>query len=106
MYGQWTREPKPLAKGVAKSTFSFLLDLLFALLPIPFLALGVLASKQDRVEFEHASNAHAIMGAAKYVCLTLTYTAEFVLIDAARVLPYFPSYSPRLWAAQWKELLP
>ncbi|KAI9786738.1 MAG: hypothetical protein M1835_002983 [Candelina submexicana] len=66
----WPLAPKTLAKGLLSFLLTSLLDLLFVLLPVPFLALGIVAAKHDRVPVEHASYGPALLGAAKYVGLT------------------------------------
>lgn len=63
----WPTAPKTLAKGISQSVFDCCLDVLFAVLPVPFLVLGIIAVKYDRMPFENASYGHALLGAAKYV---------------------------------------
>ncbi|KAI9746920.1 MAG: hypothetical protein M1835_002321, partial [Candelina submexicana] len=86
----WPLAPKTLAKGLLSFLLTSLLDLLFVLLPVPFLALGIVAAKHDRVPVEHASYGPALLGAAKYVGLTLPTRWIIVLTSIVKGPTLFP----------------
>ncbi|KAI9714948.1 MAG: hypothetical protein M1812_006261 [Candelaria pacifica] len=62
----WPIATRTLARGVFNIASRCIWDLFFALLPVPFLVLGIIAAKHDLVPVEHASYGPALLSAAKY----------------------------------------